>query len=301
MQATDQHTSAVPVICLLLAATMWGVLWYPIRILEGYGLSGLWSSLFIYSGTMLVAIPIVIRHRREILLHPSLLFAILLCSGWCNTSFILALVKGEVVRVILLFYLSPIWATLLARFVLKEHLTATSYVITVIALLGAMTMLWSPEFGYPWPHDMADWLAISSGLAFAFSNMFIHMAQGVSIELKSTMAWFGVIIIVGLILLFDVSSVNQIESTGILIAFLAGLFGMTIMTLCVVYGVTHMPIHRSAVILLFEVFAGGLSAYLLTNERMSAREWIGGGIVILAAYLAARQHKKTKKVQETVS
>ena len=65
---------------------------------------------------------------------------------------------------------------------------------------------------------------------------------------------------------------------------------MGAMTWLVVYGVTHMPVHRSATILLFEVVAATVSTYLLTDERMSTREWLGGLAVIVAAYLSARQH-----------
>jgi drug/metabolite transporter (DMT)-like permease len=58
----------------------------------------------------------------------------------------------------------------------------------------------------------------------------------------------------------------------------------------VLYGVTHMPIHRSAVILLFEIVVGAVSSLLLTDEIVLPREWVGGSMIILAAYLAARIH-----------
>jgi drug/metabolite transporter (DMT)-like permease len=67
---------------------------------------------------------------------------------------------------------------------------------------------------------------------------------------------------------------------------------LVVMTLSVVYGVTHLPVHRSAVILLFEIVAGAVSAQLLTDEVVLLQEWVGGGFVILAAYLAAHAHIK---------
>ena len=54
-----------------------------------------------------------------------------------------------------------------------------------------------------------------------------------------------------------------------------------------------MPVHRSAIILLFEIVVATVSTYLLTIERMSMREWLGGIAVIAAAYLSARQHTGT--------
>jgi len=292
MQANKQHTSALPVICLLVAATLWGVFWYPLRILEQQGLDGVWASLFIYTGTLVVAIPIIIRRFNELLASPYLIIAIMISSGWCNIAFILAIVEGEVVRVILLFFLSPIWATILARIVLKEELTLMARATIVLALAGAITMLWSPEVGYPWPTSFADWLALSSGVAFALTNLFTHMAQKTSIPVKTASAWIGVVLVASIIIAVRGNISLEVEVSTIYLAFAIGLLLMTLMTFCVVYGVTHMPIHRSAVILIFEVVAAAISAYLLTSERLNTQEWIGGAIVIIAAYLATQQQKK---------
>jgi len=293
MQASQQQTSVIPVIGLLIAASFWGVFWYPLRILEAYGLDAIWATLFIYSGTMLYAIPILLNRYSELRERPLVLLGILFFGGWCNAAFILALMNGEIVRVILLFYLSPIWATLLAKFILKEHLSTTAYVTIVIAILGAMTMLWSPQVGYPWPASGADWLALSSGFAFALANVFTHMANNVSVQVKTSITWVGVIIVAG-VMIFVIGDTNITFATeGVFKAFLLGALIMSFVTYCVVYGVTHMPVHRSAVILIFEVVAAAVSSYLFTDERMSVLEWTGGSIVVFAAYLAALEHKKS--------
>ena len=294
MHVSHQHTSTLPVICLLISASLWGVFWYPLRILEQHGLSGIWASFFIYLGTIVIVIPVLIRRFRELLLKPYLLLAIMICSGWCNVSFILAIVEGEIVRVILLFYLSPIWSTILARFVLKEELNLQARFTIVLAIIGAMTMLWSPDIGYPWPASVADWLALSSGIAFAFTNLFIHMAKNISIQVKTSIAWMGVVLIAVIMIVAQNAPLTITDANTVYLALLIGLMLMTLMTFCVVYGVTHMPVHRSAVILLFEIVVAAISSYLLTDERLEIIEWVGGGIVILAAYLAAMQHKKNQ-------
>ena len=74
---------------------------------------------------------------------------------------------------------------------------------------------------------------------------------------------------------------------GAIVALACG--GMVAMTLAVQYGVTHMPVHRSAVILLFEIVVGAVSAQLLTDETLLPREWLGGLLILAAAYLSARE------------
>ncbi|MEJ2360357.1 MAG: DMT family transporter [Gammaproteobacteria bacterium] len=289
MQASSQHTSVFAVLTLLLAATLWGIFWLPLRWLEHQGLHGIWITFLIYCGTLVYCIPIVLRWRQQFVRQPLLLILIGVTSGWCNTAFILAILGGEVVRVVLLFYLSPVWATLLARLVLKERLSGQAYLLLTIAFAGAMLMLWSPKFGYPWPQSRADWFGLSAGLAFASMNLFVHMADRVGIQIKTVSAWFGVIVVTGLSLLIQNEPLNLPVLTPVVYAILVGITLMGGMTWLVVYGVTHMPVHRSAVILLFEVVAAGVSTYLFTNERMSTREWVGGLAVIIAAYLSARR------------
>jgi drug/metabolite transporter (DMT)-like permease len=290
MQASSQHTSVFAVVSLLLSASLWGVFWYPLRWLELHGLHGVWITFLIYSGTLIYCIPIVVRRHHEFMRQPWLLLLIGLSSGWTNTAFILAMLEGEVVRVILLFYLSPIWATVLARVVLKEQLSPAAYWLLLLAFAGAMLMLWSPEVGYPWPQSRADWFGLSSGLGFALMNLLLHMANQVKIQTKTVSAWLGVMLVAGCTLLLRHEPFSaQVPLTAVY-AIIIGMTLMGAMTWLVVYGVTHMPVHRSATILLFEVVAAALSTYLLTEERMSTREWLGGLAVIAAAYFSARQH-----------
>lgn len=289
MHASTHDSTVLPVVALIFAATMWGLFWLPLRWLEGYGLQGVWITFLVYSGTLVYCIPITFARYREFRLSPGLLFAIAVSSGWCNTAFILGMLEGEVVRVILLFYLSPVWATLLARWILKEHISVTSYLTLLLALTGAMLMLWTPEVGYPWPDSRADWFGLSSGLAFAFMNLFVHMTRKVSIQVKTVSAWYGVIGLTGLFLLSAAEYPQVTEGTAYVYAFIIGIVLLGGMTWSIVYGVTHMPVHRSAIILLFEIVVAGVSTYMLTEERMGMLEWIGGLAVMLGAYLAARQ------------
>jgi drug/metabolite transporter (DMT)-like permease len=65
-------------------------------------------------------------------------------------------------------------------------------------------------------------------------------------------------------------------------------FGILLMTVLVQYGVTHMPVHRSAVIALVELVVGAVSQQILTNEVVTTQEWVGGVLIVTGAYLAAR-------------
>ena len=292
MPATKSHQFGA-ILSLLLAATLWGVFWYPLRLLEQHGLHGLWSTLLIYSGTLPTMLLLMRGHWGDFSKAPWMLLAIALASGWCNTTFILAVLEGNIVRVLLLFYLSPLWATLMGWLFLREQLQRDSLLVLVLALTGAIIMLWQPETGLPWPQHRADWLALSSGFSFALVNVLVRHTQKVSVYTKTASAWLGVIVVASLLIILGERSLGDASVYTLTSAFVLGALVLVVMTLTVVYGVTHLPVYRSSVILLFEVVAGAVSAQLLTDEIVLLREWVGGGLVILAAYFSAHAHIKS--------
>lgn len=284
-----KHTLALtPVIALLLGATMWGVLWYPLRLLEAQGFYGIWLTFTVYAAALCVSLPRTVRYFREFRTHLKILLPLAVAAGCTNVAFILAVLDGNVMRVLLLFYLSPLWAVILGWLVLSERVSSLFLFTLLLAMSGALMMLWNPILGIPWPQSHADWLAILAGLAFATSNVLVRKGEQVSIAAKSASTWLGVMLLAGaLIVLFRLPA-PAITTIVTMEAVALGVFGILIMTVLVLYGVTRMPVHRSAVILLFELVAGAVSQQLLTDEVMAVHEWIGGALIVIAAYFSAR-------------
>ena len=292
MDTSKQENRLLPILSLLFTASLWGVIWYPLRLLEEQGLAGPWSALISYGAILLLFLWVPVRERAS--LHRNFLpFALMgLSAGWCNVAFIMAVLDGHVVRVLLLFYLSPFWAVCLGWLLLGERLNRQSMLVFAIAVIGAIIMLWDETLGMPWPRDTADWLAVSSGFAFALSNVFVRGMQNVSVLLKSVGSWSGVVVVAVLWIGLSNTAFPAVGSGVLFAAVMLGLCGFLVMTLTVLYGVTRMPLHRSAIILLFELVAGAISASLLTDELVLPREWLGGFMIISAAALAARLHAR---------
>lgn len=284
-----ERTTNKAVAALLLAATLWGIFWYPLRLLEQGGMVGLWAAFFIYLGTLPVALPVFWRSRQQFAASPMVLGVIALASGWCNVSFFLAMLEGNVVRVLLLFYLAPLWTVLFGALVLRERPSLASLVHLAVAMAGALFMLWDPALSHPWPQTYADWLAISSGFAFAIANVMTRKGAALSDGAKVSAAWLGAFIVAVIWLALAAPEFGAATLPGIAGAVALGLFGIVIMTSAVLYGVSRMPVHRSAVILLFELIVGAVSAQILTHEVVLPREWIGGACILVAAWLSARQ------------
>lgn len=277
-----------PVISLLIGASMWGVIWYPMRLLEDRGLAGIWLTLVLYATALLVSLPWTAGAVREFPRYRRDLTLLMLTAGWTNIAFVEAVLTGNILRVLLLFYLAPLWQVLMGWIVLGERPSRPALVSLACAMGGALFMLWDPRAGLPMPSGAADWYALSAGLAFAASNVLTRKAHQATIAAKALSVWGGVTILAVAIMLLSGTPVPAVGAGTFGAAALLGLFGILFMTVLVQYGVTHMPVHRSAVIALVELVAGAISQQLLTEEVVAMREWLGGILIITGAYLSAR-------------
>src|SRR5436190_21192719 len=184
--------SSAPAWALVVGAATWGIVWYPYRLLAKAGVDGIWATLFTYS--LALAIGIVAFPRAAwALRRPSALAVVMgLAIGWSNLAYVLGVLEGEVMRVLLLFYLAPLWTPPIARFVLGERLQGGGLAVMALAFAGAMVMLWRPELGFPWPTSRAEWLGLAAGLLFAFGNVMVRRVQTLDDVEKSIVIWAGV-------------------------------------------------------------------------------------------------------------
>ncbi|OOY41335.1 hypothetical protein BOV91_12020 [Solemya velum gill symbiont] len=122
-------------------------------------------------------------------------------------------------------------------------------------------------------------------MAFALNNLMIRKLRYEPILLKTQVTWAGCILVAGFAVLIRTEALPQVDVEVIGWAILLGIFGFAMSNLTLQYGVTHMRAQRSAVILLFELVVGGVSAALIAGEILSFREVIGGAIIVIAGYL----------------
>lgn len=273
---------------LLFGATAWGIIWYPYRLLDQAGVSGVAASVATYAVALALGGLLFWRGWRKVLVHPTTMLPLMLAAGWTNLSYVLAVIDGEVMRVLLLFYLSPLWTLLLARLLLDEPAGRRGLFVIALSLTGAFAMLWRPAQGLPLPQNVAEWLGFSSGFCFALTNVLTRRATHLSLEAKSFAIWAGVTVLALLLLPFGSTGFPKpAQITSSLWLLMLGL-GTVLMvtTLLVQYGVTHTRVTRASVIFLFELVVASISSYLLAGEALTAHEWVGGAMIVAAALFA---------------
>ncbi|AFJ01857.1 putative permease [Methylophaga frappieri] len=277
---------------MLFAAAMWGIIWYPMRLLEAAGLPVVWTTLLIYSVAALISFPTVLRQSvvwREL---PVDLLWLALAAGLTNLAFLVALIEGQVMRVMLLFYLAPLWSVLLGRWWLGEQLSGAAMLMLCVAMLGTLIMLWQPKVGWPWPTDLADWLALFAGFMFAVNNVLSRKLAAVAMPVKTVIVYFGVVLVAAITLFSGISTIPSASAVVWSVAAVIGGLAIVAMTITVLFGLARLPVYQAAVIMLFELVVAALSAAWLSDEVMRLAEWAGGMLIVVAAYGVARLEKQ---------
>jgi drug/metabolite transporter (DMT)-like permease len=274
-------------LALVLNAAVWGTCWWPFRELAARGLHPLRTTAITF---LLAALAIVAARPRALaqLARTPVLWVLVAAAGTTNATFNWAVVIGDVVRVVLLFYLMPVWTVLLARVVLQERLDARAVARVALGLVGAAIVLWPTGAAARAP-SLADALGVVGGFSFALNNVMLRREAARPDEGRALAMFLGGGLVAGALAL-GLDPAGAVPAPGfwgvavpvlaLALVFLAG-------NLALQYGAARLPANRTAVIMLSEVVFASASSVWLGGARLDARLLTGGSLIVAAALLAA--------------
>ncbi|MDB5751792.1 MAG: putative transporter [Ramlibacter sp.] len=276
---------AAPVLALVLNALVWGLSWWPFRQLQDQGLHPLWSTCLIYLVSLACLLALRPRAAAGCKERP-LLWLLALAAGLTNVCFNWAVTIGDVVRVVLLFYLMPAWSVLLAWLLLGEKPTAGAFARLLLALAGVALVLWTPGAGWPWPRTLADGLALAGGFCFALTNVLLLRLNQAPAESRALAMFGGGAVLAGTVAAIGtvqgaLPAVPALAPATLLLALLLAL-GFLAGNLALQYGAARLMAHTTALVLLSEVVVAALSSVALGASRL-APGVLAGGLLVLAA------------------
>jgi drug/metabolite transporter (DMT)-like permease len=293
------------VLALALNALVWGLSWWPLHQLHANGLHPLWATAAVFAMATLVLCFISPQGWHHFKEHPQLWW-LMAASGLTNIGFNWAVTTGDVVRVVLLFYLMPTWALLLAWWMLGERPTRGALMRLSLAVLGVVLVLKSPESPWPLPQDLPDALALLAGFTFALTNIWLLRLQHTP-ESSRMVAMFGggalmatvcatLATFAGFIPAVEVLSLNGFDDLTLQVLatwapYVVGLsFAFLISNFTLQYGAARLSAHTTAMVMMSEVVFASVSSVALGASTLSWRIGLGGGMIVLAALLASQVH-----------
>ncbi|MDE1141333.1 MAG: DMT family transporter [Paraburkholderia tropica] len=288
--------SGWPTLAIMIGASVWGVIWFPLRTLASFGLTGTAAGAATSAAACLFVL--LLRRRSISTVRWHWVLPLLgLAAGVTNIGFVWGAIHGEVMRVLLLFYLTPAWTAIFAHFILHERLTWSGAALAGLSLAGAVLMLWSPRLGVPLPGSAAEWAGLAGGMGFAMSNVLVVKTSRVLPQMKPEMRTaviFGGAAIFGVIASFfepmpALHAGEPLARAVLLVLALGVLLGVN--NMLVQYGLARVPANRASIIMLFEIVVTALSSWLLAGETPGPREWAGGACIVLASLLSSWVHR----------
>ena len=290
--------NSLPILALVFNAFVWGVSWWPFRALQADGLHPLWATALMYALALVCLLLLRPGALRSAWQNPAL-WLLAVSSGLTNVAFNWAVTVGDVVRVVLLFYLMPAWAVLLAWKVLGERPTPFALARLVLAFAGVGLVLLPADASVvrlASNLSLADLLALVGGLFFALTNVTLRRLNQVPGDARMFAMFVGCAGMAALVASLGVA-------TGVVTALPAPALPWMLLTLglasafmlgnyALQFGAARLAAGTTAVVMLSEVVFASVSSMLLTDTTLQARTIAGGGLIMLAALLAALQSRR---------
>ena len=279
----------------LYAGAVWGLFWIPLRALEDAGLHGLWITVVYFLVPTICLVPVALWRWRHVRKGGLQLQLTAMISGGALLLYSTSIIYTDVVRAMLLFYLTPVWATILARLVLGDAITPTRIAAMMLAIVGMLTI-----FGlgarFPIPQNAGDWLGLGSGFLWAIAMVRIRMVESHSaIELTVGFFQWSLIFSAGAAFLLapgHLPSVGQIlPALPLLLVFMALL--VLPGTYASLWGPKFLSPGVVGMLFMTEIVVGAISVALLAGEPFGIREVTGviliAGASMLEPLLSLRQ------------
>ncbi len=288
--AFGRLNAALPTLGVLLAAIISGFGWMPLLAIARCGISGLWITLavvFVAGLPLIPALPAVVRargrDRRDLLWIGALI-------GIAYACYTASLTTTTVARAILLFYIAPVWGTLLEVFVLRQRFTlrrAASLALGAAGLLAILGIGLTPDFHIA----LGDILALLSGILWSVGLLFVFRRDGEGLAAQSAALALGAL--AGAAILAMTLESAAFPSVAILIGALpwilvAGLLFVLPLWVLSLWAGGRLSPARTTLIFMAEVCVGVGSAALWAGQGFAWREAAGTVLVLAAAAVEFR-------------
>ena len=269
-----------------MSGIFWGLFWLLLRAFEDHGFDGAWPGLVVYCVCAVSLLPFLPRRWARIKARAATILVTGLFMGTAFALYAASLIMTEVVRTLLLFYLTPIWSTLLGIFLLGERVTFGRIAALVLGFMGLLVVLGLGE-GFPWPRNIGDTLGLAAGMFWSYGT--VKLVQDKTVATYELVLVFAVggAVVLGIAVFFwgavfgSPPSLSEVRNALPLMLF-AGIYTLPMFFLTIWPARLISPA-RVGILLMGEVVVGVGSAALLSGEPYGLREAIGTVLILSAA------------------
>tara|TARA_Y100000741_G_scaffold324087_1_gene274780 strand:- start:142 stop:1035 length:894 start_codon:yes stop_codon:yes gene_type:complete len=290
-----------PNLAIILSTILWGTWWYPLRLLNDYADN---NAIPLFLSFMLGGFAIFIFSTKNIssFSKKNILITLLAASIGAAAMCLYneGLIRGNVARILIFFYLTSVWSTMIEVFFLRQPLTIFRACSISAGFIGLFIITGIDEGNFL-PSSMADIFGILSGMLWSVCATLIRINKELDVNFATSIFILvgGIFVILATYLPdgqtlngFNFDVFSKTIPVIIAFAFIWLLPGYWLIT----YGQDQVDPGRAGILLMFEVVIGVISAYLLANEIITLREFIGAIFVMSAPLIEIYSSKKYNQI-----
>ncbi|OKL43011.1 DMT family transporter [Pseudovibrio exalbescens] len=285
---TKDQVATLATTIVFVTGAFWGLYWLPVRALDQMGLTGAWGTVAITGAAVLLWGPLAGRRWRAVLKTDRVALVSIALGGAAFALYSIAFVYGRVAIIILLYFLTPVWSTLIARYVMGWHTPRLRVVAIALGLAGLAVML-SADGTAPLPRSAGEWMGLVSGLLWSVATTGIRSRSDLGPVPAAFVFALGAAAAAAVMAPFLEPFPPLIANVG-----LGSVLGLSLFAGAVWWGLSVVGLMwatirlepaRVGILLMAEVVVGAISAALIAGEILNITELIGGALVIAAGIL----------------
>lgn len=276
---------------MVAGSAIWGLFWLPLRYLHESGIAGMWAVALVMGAALIPALAVLYWQREQGQLRRADPWLLGIALGSATVLYFTGILFSDVIRVIFLFYLLPLWTTLSARLIYGEPIRRDKLIVIVGALVGVWLLLGGGS-GLPLPRNVGDWCGIGAGMCWGISLSLLRGREASIHPTASTAtALFAALLLASLAgllipqsLMSDPALVAAPNGTHDSATLLLGcLFGGIVLFPAMfgqIWGARRIPAPTAALLTMSEILVATLSAWLLVGTDLEPLSWLGGAIIV---------------------
>ena len=271
---------------IVVSSCAWGLYWLPLRSIEQSGIVGSWSIVLVNACPLLILVPLIFFNLDKLKKYPKPIFFAGIMIGAAFTFYANGLVQTSVIRATLLFYLSPIWSTIIGIIWLNERLTIARVISIIVALIGLILLLYDFRNQETAMLNFGDFSSILSGLFWALGASILKKCSKLPIIPLTAIVYFSTTSLS--ILLAIIVYKAPIPSLALIGENFSTAFIWSVIVLlpsfCIIFRISQILFPgRVGILMMSEVAVAVISAkILLPEEQMVILQWIGASAILLA-------------------
>ncbi len=270
---------------IVVSSCAWGLYWLPLRSIEQSGIVGSWSIVLVNACPLIILVPLIFFNLDKFKKYPKPILFAGIMIGAAFTFYANGLVQTSVIRATLLFYLSPIWSTIIGIIWLNERLTIARVISIIVALIGLILLLYDFRNQETAMLNFGDFSSILSGLFWALGASILKKWSKLPIIPLTAIVYFSTTSLS--ILLAIIVYKAPIPSLALIGQNFSTAFIWSVIVLlpsfCIIFRISQILFPgRVGILMMSEVAVAVISAkILLPQEQMVILQWIGASAILL--------------------